>query len=206
MSVLEITVDGIDDLPDLNDAPERIVRLARMAINKTADRARTMAARAIRSQVNFPASYLSGSESRLYLKKRSVGNDLEAIITGRWRATSLARFAKGTGPSAAARRAGGITVEVAPGEAKFMKGAFFVRLRAGTALTDTQHNLGVAIRLKDGERPRNTRAAAQLDHNVWLLYGPSVQQVFNTVREDISPETRDYLVAEFRRLLDVESL
>ena len=176
-----------------------------MAINKTAERARVASARAIRNQVAFPASYLRGEDARLYVKKRSVGNDLEAIITGRWRPTSLARFAKNAPTGVKGKRAGGVKVEVHPGEAQFLKNAFFVRLRAGSAKTDTKYNLGVAIRLKNGERPRNTRAAAQLDHNLWLLYGPSVQQVFRTVAEDVSPETRDFLEAEIRRLLDVET-
>lgn len=205
MKAYEVTLDGLDQLPDLDTAPERIVRLARMAINRTADRARAGAARLMRDQVNFPASYLRGADSRLYIRKKSVGNDLEAIITGRFRPTSLARFAKGSGPTSNRNRSG-ITVEVHPGEARMLKNAFFVRLRAGSTKTDTKYNLGVAIRLKNGERPRNTRAAVQLDRNLWLLYGPSVNQVFQSVREDISPETRDFLVAEFRRLLDVENL
>ena len=104
------------------------------------------------------------------------------------------------------RARGGLTVEVKPGEARFLKGAFLVRLRAGAAKTDTKFNLGVAIRLKSGQRPRNSRAAVELARNVWLLYGPSVNQVFQTVRADVAPETRDFLINEFMRLLDVEGL
>ena len=203
--MFEVTLDGVENIPDLTDAPERIARLARMAINKTAERARARGAAEIRRQIAFPANYLRGSESRLYIKKKSVGDNLEAIISGRYRATSLARFVKDNNP-AAARKRGGLRVEVKPGEARFMKGSFLVRLRAGAAKTDTKYNLGVAIRLKNGQRPRNTRAAVQLDHGLWLLYGPSVNQAFQSVREDIAPETRDFLVAEFQRLLGVESL
>lgn len=199
----ELTFDA--DLPDLGKAPEKLVRFATMAINKTVDRARTRAAERITQQVAFPASYLRGTDSRLAVTKRATGNDLEGIVSGRHRPTSLARFVRDNDPTAARKR-GGLTVKVKPGEARFMKGAFLVKLRAGAAKTDTKYNLGVAIRLNQGQRPRNSSAAVQLDHNVWLLYGPSVNQVFQTVREDVAPETRDYLVAEFMRLLNVEGL
>lgn len=84
-----------------------------------------------------------------------------------------------------------------------MKGSFLVKLKSGNAKTDTQFNLGLAIRLKPGERLRNKTSMTQLDHNVYLLYGPSVDQVFRTVREDIAPDTASFLEAEFRRLLDI---
>lgn len=199
----ELTFDA--DLPDLGKSPEKIVRFATMAINKTVDRARTLSAERITQQVNFPASYLRGTDSRLAVTKRASSNNLEGVVTGRYRATSLARFVHDNNP-AAARKRGGLTIEVKPGKARFVKGAFLVKLRAGATKTDTKYNLGVAIRLKQGQRPRNSRAAVQLDHNVWLLYGPSVQQVFQSVREDVAPEAQDFLVAEFLRLLNVEGL
>lgn len=206
MNVFEITLDGIDNLPDLKKSPAQIARLASMAINKAADRARTRGAASIRQQVAFPANYLRGDESRLAVRKpRATADNLEAIITGRHRATSLARFSNTTS-QARGRKQGGLNIQVKPGEAKFVKGAFLVKLRAGATKTDTKFNLGVAIRLKNGQRPRNTRAAVQLDHNVWLLYGPSVDQVWRSVREDISPEITEYLVGEFERLLGVEGL
>jgi len=205
VNAYEISLDGLGELPDLSEAPEKIARYARMAINRAAERARAQAARRMREQVAFPASYLTGQDARLYIKQKAVGDNLEAVITGRFRPTSLARFARENSASAA-RAKGGLTVEVKPGAAQFLRGAFFVKLRAGRERTDTKFNLGVAIRLKPGQRPRNTRAAAQLDHNVWLLYGPSVNQVFRTVREDIGPEVQDFLTAEFLRLLDVEGL
>ncbi len=205
MDAYEISLDGVENLPDLGNAPDKIVRFATMAVNKAVDRARANAARRIRQQVAFPATYLTGEDARLYVKKRAKKDDLEGVVTGRFRATSLARFTKDTS-QAQVRKRGGLTVEVKPGEARFLKGAFLVRLRAGAAKTDTKFNLGVAIRLKSGQRPRNSRAAVELARNVWLLYGPSVNQVFQTVRADVAPETRDFLINEFMRLLDVEGL
>lgn len=204
MNAYEIDFD-VSQLPDLGNAPEKIARFAAMAINKTLDRTRVAAADLMRQQVNFPASYLKGQNSRLAVSAKAKSSNLEGRITGRHRPTSLARFAKETDPKAV-RKKGGVNVTVKPGQARFLKGAFLVKLRAGAAKTDTQFNLGLAIRLKAGQRPKNSRAAVQLDNNVWLLYGASVDQVFQTVREDVAPEAQDFLANEFIRLLDVEGL
>jgi len=177
MSAYVIVAEGMSDLPDLSEADERIIVAARQAINRTLTHTRTASARDIRNQVAFPASYLTGEGSRLTISKQASNDNLEGTITGRQRATSLARFSKDRDP-AAARRKGGVSVEVKPGEARFMKGAFLVRLKSGSAKTDTQFNLGLAIRLKPGDRIQNKTQMQQLDHNVYLLYGPSVDQVF----------------------------
>lgn len=194
-----IVLEGLDALSDLASITPKLTEAARQAINRTLDRTRTQAAREIRRQVNFPASYLSPSGERLSVSQRATDTRLEGTITGRWRPTSLARFAKNTDPKAARRR-GGVTVAVKPGSAKFLKGAWLVRLRAGKEKTDTQFNLGLAMRLKPGESLRNSRGAVRLDNNVWLLYGPSVSQVFSTVRDDLTPETMAFLEQEFERL------
>jgi hypothetical protein len=200
-----IVAEGFKGLPDFDEADKRIVAAARMAINRTAQRARTAASREMRQQVNFPASYLTGESARLNITRQATNENLEAVITGRQRATSLARFSRDR-DAASARRRGGVSVQVKPGEARFMKGAFLVKLRAGATKTDTQFNLGLAIRLKPGERIRNKTQMQQLDHNVYLLYGPSVDQVFRTVREDIAPDAESFLETEFRRLLDLRTV
>ena len=200
-----IVLEGLDATADLAALTPKLTEAARQAINRTLDRTRTQAAREIRRQVAFPASYLSPSGERLVVSKRASDTNLEGVISGRWRATSLARFAKNTDPKAARRR-GGVTVTIKPGSAKFMKGAWLVRLRAGSEKTDTQFNLGLAMRLKPGETLRNSRGAVRLDNNVWLLYGPSVSQVFTTVRDDLTPETLDFLEKEFERLRVVRGI
>lgn len=204
MNAYEVDLD-LNSLPDLGKAPEKIARFASMAINKTLDRTRVASAEMMRQQVNFPASYLKGQNSRLAVTSKATRSNLAGVITGRHRPTSLARFAKESDPKVAKKK-GGVNVEVKPGQARFMKGAFLVKLRAGKTRTDTKFNLGLAIRLKAGQRPRNSRAAVQLDNNVWLLYGASVDQVFQSVREDVAPDAQEFLRDEFIRLLDVEGL
>lgn len=197
--VYVVAMEGLDDLGEFENLPAKVLRAARAAVNKTTDRARAASARRIRDQVNFPARYLSGEDGRLTITKRATGNDLEGIIRGRARPTSLARFMSG---SSAGRR--GVTVSVKPGSARFMPRAFAIRLRAGSANLDTKANLGLAIRTKEGQRPRGAYKPKQIGKNLWLVYGPSVNQVFRSVADEVKPEMADFLETEFRRLLDVD--
>lgn len=201
-----VAVEGLEQLQDIRNLPEAVLRKARQAINRATERARTEASRRIREQVNFKARYLindasESSSSRLYVKTLAKGNSLEAVIKGRERPTSLARFASGTPQSA--RKAGGVRVSVKPGSSKMMKGAFLMRLRQGGKPIDTASNLGLAIRLRPGESVNNKRHMVQLRGNLYLLYGASVNQVFRTVSEDVSPKALDWLEQEFDRLMRV---
>lgn len=197
MSAYAIAVEGLEGLEDLEGLPERINRAARMAINRVLDTTRAESARKIRQQVNLPARYLQGSASRLTIAKKARTSDLEGIIRGRERPTSLARFVSGsTRPGKA-----GVRVEVKPGASSELKNAFLIRLPQGNTLTDTQYNLGLAIRLRDGERIRNKKHMVRLSRGLVLLYGPSVNQVFRDVAEQEAEPAAEKLEREFLRLL-----
>lgn len=190
-----IAVQGLNSLPA--EPLPRVAENAVKAINRTLERTRTGAARRMREQVGFAANYLSGSNGRLTITRKAQKGDLEGIITGRHRPTSLARFAVG---GRVGRRAGA-RVMVKPGLATRLDKAFFVNLRSGN--TDTKNNLGLAIRLPEGKRPSSAYKPTQLGKNLWLLYGPSVDQVFDDVATDMGPETLDFLEAEFLRLMGI---
>lgn len=185
-------LDGVD-LGQRN-----IARNLARAINSTTRWAKAESSREIREQVKLPARYLSGANGRLQQTKVAQPSDLSAIITGRHRPTSLARFARN------ARRSGqtGARVEVSPGSARFMPRAFFIKLRSGA--DGSNNNLGLAIRLPEGKRPGRAYRPKLVGRNLWLLYGPSVDQVFDDVAEDISPEAADRLEREFLRLTDID--
>lgn len=177
---------------------KNIARNIARAVNATAKRARPAAARAMREQVAFPARYLSSQGGRLQQTKIATEADPMAVITGRHRPTSLARFASN------ARQAGqrGARVEVSPGAARFLPGAFFIRLPAGR--TDGSNtNLGLAIRLPAGQRPSRAYKPTLLGRGLWLLYGPSVDQVFDDVAAELAPESAAFLEREFLRLTDI---
>lgn len=196
--VYVIAIDGLATRP-LETLSRDMLQVASRAINRTADRGRTEGARAIARELAFPAGYLAPSAGRLAVTGYSTSDNLEATITARTRPTMLARFAKGGVVGKA-----GVTVEVAPGFAKFMKKAFLIRLPAGKGGdVDTQSNLGLAIRLKPGEVIHNKKVMQRLKGNLYLLYGPSISQAFTSVREDIAPGLSNELADEFTRLMQV---
>lgn len=196
-----VVVEGLSALKSIADIPANIRLNAVRAVNKTLDRTRTSSARAIRMQVAFPAEYLGANRGRLTVSRRATNNALEGSITGYHRPTSLARFASGS-TARKGMKAEGVRVEVKPGVARLMRRAFLIKLPAGN--TDTKSNLGLAIRTREGQRPSKAFRPARLGKNLWLLYGPSVDQVFKTVSSDEAPGAADYLEAEFLRLMDVD--
>lgn len=176
---------------EIEEIPENIRRAAMRAVNKTADRARAASAREMRNQVNFPARYLS-SEGRLQVTRKASLTSLEAVVTGRQAPTSLARFVQGT-----PKRGQGVRVEVKPGAARYMKRAFLMKLK--------NNNVGLAMRTTGGP-PSGAYKPKKITDNLWLVYGPSIDQVFRTVAEDVSEPMADYLEGEFSRLLDLGDL
>lgn len=172
------------------------------ALNRTARDARADAARRIGEQIAIPRRQLGPGAGRLTITRRATPGSLRAVITARSRPTSLARFVR----NPTTRRGATLSVQVRPGQTRQLRRAFLIRLRRGTALTDTQHNLGLAIRLRPGERISNKIQQIQISQGLYLLYGPSIQQVFldnelQGVANDIARPTVIKLEAEFLRQL-----
>lgn len=176
-----------DELPDIAE------KSAVLAVNQVASGiALTTLRGEMRKQVNFPKGYLESD--RLGLRKKASLNNPEAIIRGRDRPTLLSRFAEGQNESNTRGR--GVRVSVKKGRTSILKKAFMLRLKNG--------NLGLAVRVKDGESLTNTTGAKLLSDNVYLLYGPSVDQVFGDVVDIATPVigleiTRQFL-RQFARL------
>lgn len=188
----------------LDLAPKAARESARVALNQTATRKGIAALRdAMEEEVAFPNGYLMDPK-RFGVTKRATNEDLEARIRARGRPTSLARFASGAaiiGNQSAGR---GVSVRVNPNRRRRMQGAFLIRLRAGQGpVTDEAFNLGLAIRLKPGESVRNKTHMVPFGGGLYLLYGPSVDQVFQTVAGEKSVEILDMVTEEFLRQFDL---
>jgi hypothetical protein len=196
-----VAIEGLLEAP-ISTMVEDIERATFQAVNKTAERTRAASARQMNDEVAFPAQYLAPSQGRLVVSKQAKAGDPEAVIRGRGRPTALARFA-----TSGYKRGAGVSVEVEPGRARYMPRAFFLKLRSGASLTETKFNLGLAIRIRPGETPssviRNKRQFVKSDAGLYLLYGPSVDQVFRTVAVDQSPAAAEFLENEFLRLMDL---
>lgn len=185
-------VDFFQRLPGVAD------KAAQLAINTVADRGgMTLIRRSILDEIAFPKDYLT--KDRIGVTKKAQPGNLEAVITARQRATSLARFAApGTplgsrarvGVQVGVKRANGTTV---------LKNAWLTKLRNG--------NVGLAVRIKTGETfgNRNDPITQWLvPGKVALLYGPSVDQVFRDVSEKsaapIGRMVNDEFLRQFARL------
>jgi len=191
----------------IGEMPDNVKSALIGALNRTADRTRTRADRKIREEVAFPASYLRPSEGRLVVSQKARAESLQAVVTGRGRPTSLARFAVGSKPRSG-NKLGSVSVTVKPGQKADISRAWIISLPGAP----DSKNLGLAVRTEGGP-PRGAYAPKQLKAfgpNVWLLYGPSVDQVLFSARnnggvvEEITPDVIADLEAEFGRLIDLK--
>lgn len=189
-----INAKDISNAKNILKGAVRAVEKAQMrAINRTANKTRTAASKAIRQDVRLKASYIN---ENLKVSKKASRNNPEAVITGRKRPTRLGRYgakqmsraAKGASGDiarsiAAGRKQAGVSVAVKKGGSrKKMRKAFMIPLKGSGAM-------GVFIRTGRGKK------------DIKHLYGPSVDQVFRSVRRELKPQIRKNLVAEYERQL-----
>jgi|GEM_PF-750678 len=193
-----VAMEGVAATATLDTMAGDVKRAAMRAVNYAAGKAQTRGRKKIAAQVNLPYSYLAGMDSsgraRLGITKKATIEDPEAVITGRHRPTSLARFVTSSTKQ-------GVTVQVKPGVATRSKRMFVIRLPQGRTLTETKANLGLAIRLRPGERVENKKQMVQMARGLYLLYGVSVDQVYSDVAADDTVDASVDLEREFLRLI-----
>jgi hypothetical protein len=190
-------LDGFEEL--LRSLGEQVEPSASSALNDTAVFARKLGSQEIRRRINFKANYLDGG--RLAITQRAYPKRLEAIITGRDRPTSLARFRQGAPRFGQQRIPPRVRVSASGGSAQIRKG-FYMRLRRGNSIISSENaNIGIAIRLAEGERIKNKNQMVPMGGNLYLLYGPSVGQVYRTVSEETSERVSIHLASRFAHYL-----
>lgn len=171
--------------------PRQSQQAAQLAINTGARRGRADGSRRIRDQVNFSAGYLN-EPGRFQIARFATPAQLSAVIAARTTPTSLARFA--TQRTRGTKNAG-LRIGIKRGGAKaVLRSGFFINLRSG--------NRGVAVPEAVADRLNLRRAgfsARATKRGYLLLYGPSVDQVFRTVKDDMAPVLSDFTNTEFLR-------
>lgn len=189
-----IVATGLKEALDFFDEfPEITTSAAVLAVNDSARDTVPAMRRKMLKQIAFPRDYLNAD--RLGIRKKASRGSIEAVISGRDRPTSLARFAEGATPENSRGRP--IFLKVKPGQVRKLvrsdgkPGAFLVRLR--------NNNIGLAVRLPPGQSLENSQKAVQLSDNVYLLYGPSVDQVLKDVAEEETPDIGRRLTNNFFR-------
>ncbi len=178
---IDIETTGLDRLVQrMKDTPERANKAAQLAVNDAARFGEAAASRQMRDEVKFTRGYLK-QEGRFGVRRFASKNNLEAVISGRDRGTSLARFRK---TAIRFGRQAGVKIKVSASKAaKKLDSAFFMRLN--------NDNVGLAVRVKTGSTLHNSRGAVELGKGLYLLYGPSVNQVFQGVAADVVDDIGD---------------
>ena len=178
----QIEAKGLDGFREVLEALGAAVEpAAALALNEAARYGRRLGSEQIRREVNLKAGYIDAG--RLQVTRRADASNLEAVITARDRPTSLARFGHG-----AQRVAPRVRVKASGGSSTLKRG-FYLRLRRGNSVVSSENaNIGLAIRLKEGERVENKSQMASIGDGVYLLYAPSVGQVFRGVSERIAED------------------
>lgn len=196
----EIEARGLQAFEELiKRLGDGVLPSASQAINDTTSFARAEGSRRIRSRFNFKAGYLEG---RLQVTKRAKPGDLEGVVTGRDRPTSLARFAQGTPRFGKQRTAPRVKVRTLGGTTAVRNG-FYMRLRKGSSVISAENaNVGLAIRLKEGERVKNKNTMVPVGGDLYLLYGPSVGQIYRTESEKSLDQVSAFLVNRFAHHLE----
>lgn len=198
--MIKLEIAALDGLVSYMQAiPEVSNKAASMAINQVAQRGGMRLIRDdILDQIAFPKDYLSGD--RLRIAQFATPDNPTAVIRARKRATSLARFARGNVIGRA-----GVTVEVGRGHTTRLAQAWLVRLKKGASLTEDNYNIGLAVRVKTGEEIKNkkyTHKSWLVPGHVALLYGPSVDQVFRDVADQVGKPIAEMVATEFTRQME----
>ena len=205
--IVTVEIDNLAPLArGLRESPQNAREAARRAVNLAAERARTLGKREIQKQSALTPTYL---DAKLKVSKKATLSDLSADVTGRGRATSLARFATNRGDAGKQRKLA--KVRVKPNRApKTIKRSFLVRLRAGK---EDLTNTGLAIRVSRGQaavlqRRKGVDGLVKFGKptrrsQAFLFYGPSVDQLFDKTRDDIAPAVGRALELEALRQLRV---
>lgn len=157
------------------------------ALNRTASKAKTLASREIRNQVNLTAAYvrenLKGPANGWAFK--ATAGRLSAKLSTPKRGVLLRNFVTNAIPSSPGTPPIPIRVKVkAGGPTEVLKSGFYIRTKNSHVITPAVSN----------EVLRQFGMKQKLDSGAFtVLHGPSLSQVFTTVKDDISGGLGDLL-------------
>ena len=181
-----------DALPDVSN------KAAMLALNEVTKKQGLAILRdEMNAEVNFPENYVKRNTER---SQAATQHNLTAVITGRGRATSLAEFV--VGGSFLRSRLGPVGVKVKNQDASvsIINNARLINLNNG--------NTGLAVWVPKGKPLHGSYGAVKLNskgarrnqkYDIYLLYGPSVDQVLGGAFDKRADEVGEMLVNEFIR-------
>lgn len=203
---IDIDIRGLANLERfVSKASPEFRKALPLAINDTLRYAGRTGSSDIRDQINVGRNYIGDARSKdakLRITRYASANNPEGVLAARDNAVSLARFAVGKPTFGRTKRGPKVRVKTGSGGETIRRG-FFVKLPANSSAIEAGFNLGLAVRLKPGEKIDNKRVNAKpLANGVFLLYGPSVAQVFQSVGDDIQDPVASYLVSQVLRQVE----
>ena len=177
----------------LRGLDNKINQAASNGINRTATKARTEAIDAITDKYTLSASYVNG---KLKVVARSSPLNLRATIASNTVATLLDRFQSvdsKDGVKVRVRRSSGM---------KTINGSFRVKNLTYSGTT------GIAMSKVDARRYYKSQGLNGLankikgDRGIHVLHSMSINQIFETIKDDIAPNVQAFLLRTFLRNLD----
>lgn len=163
--------------------PEVAAKAQTLAANDTIRWAKTRSTEAIQGELNVPKAALAGK--RFDITQYATPNRPEAVLSAEFSPLNLARFST-----------------VKPGQGVKPR----IQVTPGGAVPDLSHSFyipgpsggfGLAVRTKGAMT--NSRKARQIGKNLYILFGPSVDQAFRTSMPTLVPQVMDQFESNFYR-------
>lgn len=187
--MISVKTQGIEAFSRLSSRfADNANKAASLAINDIARLERTLAKRQMQAEVNVPPATFEGKN--FAVTKFANPRDLEAVISAARRPLNLSRFITSRTPKLGAGGRKGIEVQVKKGGAKrVIPGSFLIPGPSG--------GFGLALRSKTPLRA--SRAARQIRPGLYILSGPSVNQMFGIIAPRRERPAADALERQFLR-------
>lgn len=197
--ILTLTTKGLDDFAqDFADFPQQAAKAAQIAVNYAADRFARKSSNAIKESLRIESKSLYNAsdqkKSRIKVRKAGAG-ETTAVVSASSEPYLLSKFATNA-PKGRSVRGISPAVMVKPSNLQKMESSFYVRAKNGQLL--------IALRLKPGESVRNrtsgrTYPLRKGDPSAVVLYGPSIDQAFETQSRQFLDSVEEDMRAEYQR-------
>lgn len=192
--MIRISSAGIQGLAEfVARTPEVAAEAAKLAVGDAAEWGRNLSKREMVSAVNLPADALAGRRFRI--SQRPTTANPEAVISADNNPLGLSRFvvsqkARGAAHPKVRILVGGTPKSFSDPDTKGSY-SFLIPTPGGAD--------GVGLALRTKEPLRNSRAGRKIGRDLYLLSGPSVNQMFGQLMPTIVPRIEAKLQTEFAR-------
>lgn len=200
--MIRISSAGIQGLATfVARTPEVAAEAAKLAVGDAAEWGRNLSKREMVSAVNLPADALAGRRFRI--SQRPTTANPEAVISADNNPLGLSRFVVGPGkvgmPGPQTRTLRGGTTTQWPKGGDRGDYAFLIKVGPGKKGSAPAVRAGFGLAIRTTRPMENSREAFKIGKDLYLLFGPSVDQMFGQLMPQIVPRVEAKLQTEFAR-------